>query len=314
MTTGLGTLREMSQQDLKFDGVRVALLDQNMSMRRLIRSSLNSIGFISILECRNADDLAGKLRTNDIDLMMVDLDNETDEICDLVRSIRNGELGDNPFVVIIALTWHPEREVITLTLTAGTDDVVTKPVSANVLAERVRNLVQNRREFVVTESYTGPERRSRPTSRPGDLPTIKVPNTLRYKATGEKSEAVDLEDIKRTRREIKIQKVYRYATRISFQASEVEERLSKSNDSRIPKHHLKELSDLVTRVNDSIVMEDLEHLSGIGASMQNVMERILQTGQAVVASVQDPKAAASIVAQALEKAANLLDAKPAKVG
>ncbi len=316
----------MSQQDLKFGGVRVALLDQNMSMRRLIRSSLNSVGFTSILECRNAEDLTGQIKTNELDLMMIDLDNENDHICRLIRKIRNCELGDNPFVVILALTWHPEREVIRQALSAGADDVVTKPVSAKILAERVTNLIEHRREFVVTESYIGPERRSLPDNRPGDLPTIKVPNTLRYKATGDKSAAVDHEDIKRSRREVKIQKVYRYATKIAAQTTDIEERLAKNGEAGVPRHHLEELAEIVGAINDSIVREDLEHLSGIGASMTSVMDGILRAeaptkrqleilrlhGHAVVASVQDQDGAAAIVAQALERAANVIETKPAK--
>ena len=146
----------MTQHELKFDKVRVVLLDQNMSMRRLIRSSLNSIGFSSIAECRDADDLVAMIRTNDPDLIMVDIDGETERMCEIVRAIRNGNLGENPFVIVIALTWHPEREVINLTLTAGTDDVVTKPVSASVLRERVSNLARNRREFVSPKPILAP--------------------------------------------------------------------------------------------------------------------------------------------------------------
>ena len=109
----------MSEHDLKFDNVRVALLDQNMSMRRLIRSSLNSIGFSSITECRNTDDLTSMIRTGEPDLLMIDIDAETEPICDVIRAVRNSKLGENPFIIIIALTWHPEREVIILTLSLG---------------------------------------------------------------------------------------------------------------------------------------------------------------------------------------------------
>lgn len=316
----------MSQQDLKFGAVRVALLDQNMSMRRLIRSSLNSIGFDSILECRNADDLIAKIKINELDLLMIDLDNENDRICELIRNVRNCELGENPFVVVLALTWHPEREIIGQALSAGADDVVTKPVSANVLAERVKNLIENRREFVVTESYIGPERRSLPDNRPGDLPTIKVPNTLRFKATGDKSAAVDPEDIKRSRREVRIQRVYRYAMKIAAQTTELEERLTRNGEAGVPHHHLEELAQIVAAINDSVVREDLEHLSGIGASMSTVMDGIMRAetptrrqleilrlhGHAVVASVQDQDGAAAIVAQALERAAIVIETKPAK--
>lgn len=317
----------MSERDLKFDNVRVALLDQNMSMRRLIRSSLNSIGFSSITECRNTDDLVAMVRTGEPDMIMIDIDAETERMCEIVRQIRDGNLGENPFVVIIALTWHPEREIINLTLSAGADDVVTKPVSASVLAERVTNLARNRREFVVTESYIGPERRSRPDSRPSDLPTLKVPNTLREKSTGEKVIVTDIEAIQRAKREIKIQRVYRVANQLTAKAMQVRERLAKNGGQSVPRHHLQELADLVSAANDDIVREDLEHLLGIGSSMVSVMDGIIQSsgaapeprqieilllhGQAIIASVQDDGGGAKLIERALEKAANTIESRPA---
>ncbi len=320
----------MTQHELKFDNVRVVLVDQNMSMRRLIRSSLNSIGFSSIVECRDADDLVVTIRTNDPDLIMLDIDAETERMCEIVREVRSGNLGENPFVIVIALTWHPEREVINLTLTAGTDDVVTKPVSASVLSERVSNLARNRREFVVTESYIGPERRSRPEARPGDLPTVKVPNTLREKSTGDKA-AADAESIQRAKREIKIQRVYRIATQVTAKAAQLGERLAKNGGQSLPRHHMQDLARLVSATNDDIVREDLQHLMGIGASMVSVMDGILQSsdaaseprqleilvlhGQAIAASVQDGGEGAKLIEQALEKAlekaTNMIDSRPA---
>lgn len=320
--------RAMTQQDLKFADVNVALLDQNMSMRRLIRSSLNSIGFTSILESRNAEDLTWIIKTNDLDLILLDLDTETERICDLVREVRNEALGENPFVVIIALTWHPEREVINLTLTAGTDDVVTKPVSANLLGQRVKNLVENRREFVVTESYVGPERRVRPHTRPGELPTIAVPNTLRQKATGERTSSPDYEAIQESKRVVKIHKVYRIASRITAKIQQIEERMAQTGSPDIAQHHLRELAGMVYRANAYIVRDNLDHLASIGSSMVTVMDGVLDLtavdrrqlevlrlhSQAIVASVQDNDGASRLVAEALEKAANSIQARPLVAG
>ncbi|MHA1568501.1 MAG: response regulator [Alphaproteobacteria bacterium] len=318
----------MSEHDLNFDNVRVALLDRNMSMRRLIRSSLNSIGFSSITECRNTADLVAMVRTGEPDMIMIDIDAETEPICEIIREIRIGNLGENPFIIIIALTWHPEREVINQTLSAGADDVVTKPVSASILSERVTNLAHNRREFVVTESYIGPERRMRPDSRPSDLPTVKVPNTLLEKSTGDKATAPDFEAIRRSKREIKMQSVYRIANRLTAKTAQVRERMAKNGGQSVPRHHLRELAELVSAANSDIVREELEHLMGIGASMVLVMDGIFRSsdaapelrqieilllhGQAIVASVQDGGGGgAKLIERALEKATNMIESRPA---
>jgi len=313
----------MSEERLKYDDVEVVLFDPNVSMRRLIRSSLQAIGFTSVRECRNVDEMVGILSNHMVDLLIVDIDADSERACEIIQNIRHSEVGHNPFLVIIALTWHPEREVINLTLRAGTDDLVTKPVSAKVLEERVSNLIRNRREFVVTMDYVGPERRTRPKSRPMDLPTIKVPNTLRGKATGDAVEASA--EIQETERAVKIHKVYRIASKLAAKAMELEGKVQKGSGMRVPHHHLTELADLAEAANRHIVAENIDYLATIGASMRSVMDGILASpaasvrqleilrlhGHAIVASVRGDEAAAELVANALETAAYSLTSRVA---
>jgi DNA-binding response OmpR family regulator len=63
-------------------------------------------------------------------------------------------------VVIVALTKRPALEVVRAALAAGSDDMVVKPVTARALRERVVNQIENRKEFIATDDYVGPDRRA----------------------------------------------------------------------------------------------------------------------------------------------------------
>lgn len=306
--------------DFNYDDVHVVLVDQNLSMRRLVRSSLNTIGFERITECRNVDNMLEVFDEDEVDLLILDLDTETERVCQEIRNIRNGTAGNNPFLVVIALTWLPEKDVVHLTLTSGTDDVVTKPVSTKALMDRIGNLVENRKPFVVTTTYIGPERRAAERQRSNDLPTIDAPNTLRARATGNESPEISRGRIAKALHQVKIQKVYRLASLIGTKTVVLLERTTKYRNTPMPRDRLHELSELVVSLSEFVTEESLEDYVGLTGSMANIMEMILDTvvptprqleilrvhSQAVSASIIGDDAAAQLVSKALEAAADMV--------
>ena len=147
----------MDSQKLK--SATVVLLESNSLMRRLVKSALLGIGFGFVHDCRSIDQ-ARDAALCDVkpDVFVLDLDIDTDTVCEMISDIRHSRLGDNPFVIIIGMTLNPEEPVIQFVLDTGTDDVVAKPVSATILTERIAYLTENRKEFVATAGYLGPQR------------------------------------------------------------------------------------------------------------------------------------------------------------
>jgi DNA-binding response OmpR family regulator len=314
-------------KDIRYEGVQVVLVDQNLSMRRLMRSSLNTVGFQRVTECRNIENLLEVLAEEDVDLLILDLDTETERVCQEIKNIRSGNVGSNPFVVIIALTWLPEKDVVHLTLTSGTDDVVTKPVSTKVLIERVGNLVQNRKQFVVTTTYIGPERRTSDRQNENDLPSIDAPNTLRAKAVGDESATASRNRIAETMLMVKTQKVYRIANQIGTKTVILIERAEKFRNTPVPRERLHEISELVGALNEHVTSQNLEDYSGITTSMASVMENILNTvvpspkqlevlrihSRAISASIIGDDSASQLITKALQATSELVNKQSAKV-
>ena len=313
-------------QDFAFESVGVAHFDPNMRMRTLMRGMLLTTGFREIRECRTIADISHVLTTDAIELLLIDIDTDTDDICKLVREIREGNIGPDPYIVIMAMTWNPEQSMIARTLQAGTDDLIAKPISPKVLTERTTNLVRNRKNFVVTTTYIGPDRRAPDRAKPGDLPTIKVPNALRHKATGDAEAAADVGALAAARGIVRMHRVFRIATQISDLALKLESLLSETKNGKLPSASFTEMTDLIADANLLISEEELAALEPIGLSMANVIKSIVEAekpskrqfailrlhSQAVVATVKDDKGAADMIAVALGRAVEAIDKKKPK--
>ncbi len=193
--------------------------------------------------------------------------------------------------------------------------------------ERVDNLVQNRKQFVVTTSYVGPERRAADRQNDNDLPSIDAPNTLRAKATGDESATVSRNRIAETMLQVKTQKVYRIAAQIGTKTVILIQRAEKFRNTPVPRDRLHEISELVGALNEHVRTENLEDYSGISTSMASVMENILNTvvpaprqlevlrihSQAVSASIIGDDAASQLITRALQATSELVKKQSAKV-
>jgi DNA-binding response OmpR family regulator len=315
---------------VSYDGVEVLLLDRDLAMRHLIRSALVGIGFRSVVECRAVQEIQAKVAQRPVDLMLLDLDTDTAQVCETIRDIRNNRCGLNPFVVVIAMTWTPDRTMIQQTLDAGTDDVLAKPVSAAVLKERVRNLVLNRKDFVVTADYVGPDRRQE--ARPGgnDLPAIVVPNSLRFKATGDKEAMAEAPQIGDALRTVRTHRVFRSALDLSGQIHKLERLAQANRQTEITPLELNGIADQVAAMTGAIRDEGLGKLVPIADSMAAIIDGIRTAEQptprqfeilrlhslAIAATIQENDQAATLIGEALNRAAALLNrsaARPRKV-
>jgi two-component system, chemotaxis family, chemotaxis protein CheY len=78
---------------------------------------------------------------------------------ELVRMIRQPGANANPYVPIIMLTGHSEKNRVLRARDAGITEFLAKPISATALYERILTLVANPRPFIRTKTYFGPDRR-----------------------------------------------------------------------------------------------------------------------------------------------------------
>ena len=211
--------QDVSAEPISLEMAKVVHLDHEIANRSLLEDTLRKIGFQEITACEDVGRFAETLQTVKPDLVFVDIDAESERAFGTIRAIRSGKVGDSPFVVIVALTQRPELEIVQAALEAGSDDMVIKPVTAKALRQRVVNQIENRKEFIATDDYVGPDRRADTRElTEDDVAAIRVPNSLRHAATGDESAAPTEERIKETLRNLSIQKFYHLSAKIAVTA------------------------------------------------------------------------------------------------
>ncbi|MDX6515200.1 MAG: two-component system, OmpR family, response regulator MtrA [Gaiellaceae bacterium] len=134
-------------------GARVLVVDDEYSLRRLLRTYLEKEGF-AVVEAENGLDAIGFVRGGNIDLALVDVMLPGLDGFEVVRRLRREST-----IPIILLTARGEETSRVAGLEVGADDYVVKPFSAPEVVARVRAQLRRAQGFDDTAApalYTGP--------------------------------------------------------------------------------------------------------------------------------------------------------------
>lgn len=215
-----------------FETAEVLIYDPVAANRNATRASLHTIGFRKVEGAPSLDLLSARIRSAPPDLLLAEISGSEQGVCPLIQSVRRSELGDNPFVVVLATTWRRDGSIITQAVDSGADDLVARPISTNVLGERIRLLVERRKGFVVTSDYIGPDRRR--TARPGDPKCMDAPNPLKLRAmdsaTEEEIGRLMIDTVAAGKEMLNLEKIRRDAVQLCLQWRMLEQRSPEARD------------------------------------------------------------------------------------
>jgi two-component system KDP operon response regulator KdpE len=110
----------------------VLIVDDEPQIRRVLRTTLTSHGY-SVLEARTGDEALELIRTEQVDLILLDLNMPGRSGVETCREIRAS--GDVPIIMLTVR--NTERDKVQA-LDAGADDYVVKPFGSEELMARIR--------------------------------------------------------------------------------------------------------------------------------------------------------------------------------
>ncbi|MCH8197026.1 MAG: hypothetical protein IH904_02985 [Proteobacteria bacterium] len=302
-----------------FNDVEIVLFAPSPAIRRTLREALNNIGFRAIQEFIDVDQTRDAIVTYGPDLLIFDLDHDKEGICSIIADIRHGSIGSNPFLVIMLLTWDPEVNAVKVAMQTGVDDIVSMPISVRLLKQRIDNLINNRKRFVATEDYVGPERRAYSSSEDEEESNennFKVPNSLRYKTTGDKSAAAHKDVIEDATHLITQHRLTELTTQVSALAAQAKSQAKKSNGDNNPAKTQIEVTRLLDQISSHVDAQGNDNLIILADSMHRVVDVIAQSdkpadrlwdilvlsGHAMSAILADRERASDLVISTLDSA------------
>jgi DNA-binding response OmpR family regulator len=163
--------------------VRALVCEPSLPIRQGIRLALNNVGIRDIAEASTFLAAHKACKEGEHDFLILNQEIEANDSTFIMRELRAGSLGRDPFILTVMLLGSREEPKVRSAIDCGPDDLLLIPFAPDQLMTRLKVLVERRKPFVVTHDYIGPDRRAAP--RPGatSATQFQVPNPVRARGT-----------------------------------------------------------------------------------------------------------------------------------
>lgn len=264
---------------VNFDKVEVLLIDHDTIYRQALFGMLRGMGIRHIRQGATMHEIKTAFLISKPDLLICDAYLPDGNFCNFVNGLRHNLIGGNPFMPVLALTADPTGDLVKEVINSGSDDLLTKPLSATQLEDRIKGLVQDRKPFVVTSDYIGPTRR-KSSDRESTIPLLDVPNTLREKATGKRPDTDIQQSIDEAIVQINLQKLERYGVQIVYLADHIVPVLLQGQLDDEVRQHIKRLNFVAGDTSRRMKGTKYDHVSDLCQTLIKVAKDIHAAGDA----------------------------------
>jgi two-component system chemotaxis response regulator CheY len=119
--------------------VRLLVVDDSSTMRRIIRNSLKTLGFEDIVEAENGENALSRLQAEQVDFVITDWNMPVMSGIELVTAMRgNPTLKATP---VLMVTTVAEKDEILKAMQAGVTNYVVKPFDAATLKKKIDQIL-----------------------------------------------------------------------------------------------------------------------------------------------------------------------------
>ncbi|HXW68397.1 MAG TPA: chemotaxis response regulator CheY [Dissulfurispiraceae bacterium] len=127
-------------------GIKVLVVDDFPTMRRIVKNLLKQLGFDNIDEAEDGAQALMRLRSGNFGLVISDWNMPNMEGIELLRNIRKepDPLRDIPFLMVTA---EAEKEKVIEAIKSGVDNYVVKPFTAEILKEKLEKIAEKKKSL-----------------------------------------------------------------------------------------------------------------------------------------------------------------------
>ncbi len=118
--------------------IRILVVDDMATMRRIIKGLLNQLGYKNIEEAEDGKVAFQKLKSQEFDFVITDWNMPNMTGLELVQEIRKDpELKDLPVLMVTA---EAKKENVLMAIKAGVNNYIVKPFTAEVLKDKMEKI------------------------------------------------------------------------------------------------------------------------------------------------------------------------------
>lgn len=140
----------------RFGDTNVLLVDDDVAMRKVVRTMLQSVGVRNIREAPDGPTGLEIVRTEPIDVIILDWEMPGLNGTAFMRMLRSPDTFPKPSVPVIMLTGHGERSRVIEAIKVGVNEFLLKPVSCKALCDRLISVLFCPRPILHERDYYGP--------------------------------------------------------------------------------------------------------------------------------------------------------------
>jgi len=130
-------------------------------MSQLIKSVIEALGVGRIIMANNGESGFKAFCENAPDIALIDWQMKPTDGITLIKKIRNDPKSPNRTMPVIMMTGYSAVQRVAEARDSGCTEYMVKPFTAGDLAKRLAYVVNKPRDFILTDSYFGPDRRRR---------------------------------------------------------------------------------------------------------------------------------------------------------
>ncbi len=118
--------------------IRILVVDDMSTMRRIIKTILNQLGYSNIDEAENGKQALAKLKKEKFDFVITDWNMPEMDGLSLVKVIRSDD--DLKSLPVLMVTAEAKKENVIEALKAGVNNYIVKPFTPEVLKEKMEKI------------------------------------------------------------------------------------------------------------------------------------------------------------------------------
>ena len=119
--------------------MRILVVDDYSTMRRIIRNLLNQLGYTDVDEAEDGSLALQKMRSSNYNLVISDWNMEPMTGYELLKEVRADEkLKATPFIMVTA---ESKTENVVAAKKAGVDNYIVKPFNAATLQQKINAVI-----------------------------------------------------------------------------------------------------------------------------------------------------------------------------
>ncbi|PCJ98156.1 MAG: hypothetical protein COA45_08365 [Zetaproteobacteria bacterium] len=168
---------------MTFKNLHILIVEDIDPMRALMKQCLTMLGVGKISTAKNGEEGYEAYLRGKPDIIITDWEMPGMNGLELTQKIRRAKQSPRKETPIIMMTGFCAKERITQSLDSGVNSFIVKPFSASDLAKRLAHIVNHPTDFIITASYSGPERDTHKENlnKEDIIQTIKASNDLQTK-------------------------------------------------------------------------------------------------------------------------------------